>query len=202
VVKLYVEGGAQDSALERSLCRQAFSRFFSADPFLKGKLPRTVPCGGRKAAFDAFVTELRSPKPGVLPLLLVDSESSVAANKTVWEHLKSRPGDEWDKPEGVADDQVFLMVQVMETWFIADKKAMERFFGENFRDASIPAWPNLEEVPKRAIYESLQKATADCGPRKYAKGRLSFELLATISPAKVESASPHAREILERLRNR
>jgi hypothetical protein len=202
VVKLYVEGGAQDSALERSLCRQAFSRFFSADPRLKGKLPRTVPCGGRKAAYDAFVTEARNPKPGVLPLLLVDSESSVTKGKAVWEHLKSRPGDEWEKPEGATHDQAFLMVQVMETWLIADRKALELFFGANFRGASIPAWPNLEEVPRQAVYESLDKATADCGARRYAKGRLSFELLGEISPAKVEAASPHARELFERLRNR
>src|SRR5580658_8201552 len=116
MVKVYVEGGAQDSALERSLCRQAFSRFFSADSRLKGKLPRTVPCGGRKAAFDAFVTAVRNPESEVLPLLLVDSEIGVARGNTVWQHLKSRPGDNWEKPEGVADDQAYLMVQVMETW--------------------------------------------------------------------------------------
>jgi hypothetical protein len=202
VVKLYVEGGARDSALERSLCRQAFSRFFSADPRLKGNLPRTVPCGGRKAAYDAFVTEVRNASPAVLPLLLVDSEIGVTGGQTVWEHLKSRPGDEWEKPEGVTNGQAFLMVQVMETWLIADREAMERFFGANFRQAAIPAWPNLEEAPKRAVYESLERATAYCGARKYAKGRLSFDLLAHISPAKVEAASPHARELFERLRHR
>ncbi len=200
MVKLYVEGGAQDSALERSLCRQAFSKFFSADPRLKGKLPRTVPCGGRKATFDAFVTEVRNPKPGVLPLLLVDSESRVARNKSSWEHLKSRPGDEWELPNGATEHQVFLMVQVMETWFIADREAMELFFGADFRRSSIPSWPELEEVPKQSVYEALNKATADCGARRYAKGRLSFNLLAGISPAKVEAASPHARRLFERLR--
>lgn len=94
------------------------------------------------------------------------------------------------------------MVQVMETWFMADRKTMEQFFGVNFRGAAIPAWPNLEEVPKRIVCESLDRATADCGPRKYAKGRLSFDLLGSISPAKVEAASPRARELFERLRNR
>jgi hypothetical protein len=201
-VKLHVEGGARNSRLEHEHSRESFKKFFEADPRLKGKLPRTVPCGGRKAAYDAFVTEARNPTPGVPPLLLVDSETSVAKGKTVWEHLKSRPGDEWDKPEGVTDDQAFLMVQVMETWFMADREAMRLFFGQNFRDAAIPAWQNLEEVPKQAVYEALDKATADCGAREYAKGRLSFDLLATISPAKVEAASPHAKALLECLRNR
>jgi hypothetical protein len=200
-VVIYVEGGTQYSALEGSLGRKAFHEFFSADPSLKGKLPRTVLCGGRKAAYDAFVTAVRNPKPSVLPLLLLDSEIGVARGNTVWQHLKSRPGDNWEKPDGVTDEQAFLMVQVMETWFIADPAALEQFFGGNFRNAAIPAWPNLEEVPKRAIYESLEKATADCGPRKYAKGRLSFALLATVSPAKVEAASLHARKFFECLRN-
>ena len=202
MVKLYVEGGAQDSSFERERCREAFKKFFSNDPRLKGKLPRTVPCGGRKSAFDAFVTAVRNPASGVLPLLLVDSEIGVARGHTVWQHLKSRPGDRWEKPEGVADDQAFLMVQVMETWFIADREAMQRFFGEEFRTAAIPLWPKLEEVSKKAVYDSLENATADCGPRKYAKGRLSFELLATVSPARVEAASPHAKQLFERLRNR
>jgi hypothetical protein len=197
-----VEGGARGSSLERDRCRDAFRKFFPSVPRLKGKPPRTVSCGGRKAAYDAFATAVRNPKPGVLSLLLVDSEAGVAPGRTVWQHLKSRPGDEWDKPEGAADDQAFLMVQVMETWFIADREAMERFFGANFRSGAIPAWPKLEEVPKQAIYEAIEKATADCGPRKYATGRLSFDLLATVSPAKVEDASPHAKELFERLRNR
>jgi hypothetical protein len=116
--------------------------------------------------------------------------------------LKFRPGDEWEKPEGVTDDQAFLMVQVMETWFIADREALELFFGAGFRRASIPAWQKLEEIPKRSVYEALDKATADCGARKYAKGRLSFDLLGNISPSKVEAGCPHARELFERLRNR
>lgn len=202
MVKLFVEGGAQDSNLERSLCRKAFSQFFAADARLKGNLPRTVPCGGRKAAYDAFVTAVRNPTVGVLPLLLVDSETAVAAGHGVWQHLKSRPDDHWEKPEGVTDNQAFLMVQVMESWFIADREAMQRFFGPSFKDAAIPVWPKLEEVPKHAVFESLDKATAECGPRKYVKGRLSFDLLGNISPALVEAASPHAKGLFDRLRNR
>jgi hypothetical protein len=200
VVKLYVEGAARDSALDRSLCRQAFANFFSADPRLKGRLPRTVPCGGRNAAYDAFVAAVRNPEPGVLPLLLVDSETAVRAEQTVWQHLKSRPDDNWDKPEGAGDQQVFLMVQVMESWFIADREALRLFFGAHFREDVIPSWPRLEEAPKPDVYEALTRSTAACGPRKYAKGRLSFRLLSMVSPARVEVASPHARALFECLR--
>ena len=199
MVKIYLEGAAQDSALDRSLCRQAFSQFFAAAG-LEAKRPRTVPCGGRKAAYDAFVTAVGNPRLGELALLLVDSEAPVQAGATVWEHLKSRPGDNWEKPRGAADDQAFLMVQVMETWFIADRAAMKEFFKSKFKEAKIPTWPCLEDVPKLSVYEALESATAECGQKKYSKGNLSFQLLAAISPAKVEAASPHAKAFLDRLR--
>lgn len=91
VVKLYVEGAGQTD-LERSLCRQAFSSFF-ASAGLVGKRPKTVPCGGRQAAYDAFVTAVTSNRPSELPLLLVDSEGPVAPRQTAWEYLQVR--DNW-----------------------------------------------------------------------------------------------------------
>ena len=197
-VKLYVEGAGQTD-LQRQECRAAFSLFFEAAG-LEGKRPRTVPCGGRVHAYEAFKTAVRSRKPNELPLLLVDSEGPVAQGHTTWQHLKARPGDDWDKPNGATDDQAFLMVQVMETWFIADRGALQAFFGNRFRDNAIPAWPDLEAVPKEAVYDALDRATAACEERRYTKGKLSFKLLATISPEKVEDASLHAKALLDRLK--
>ena len=200
-VKIYVEGAGQTD-LRRHECRLAFSLFFEAAG-LKGKRPHTVPCGGRGHAYDAFRTAMHTRKPNELPLLLVDSEGPVAQGHTTWQHLKARPGDGWDKPEGVTDDQAFLMVQVMETWFIADRDTLRNFFGNCFNDNTIPAWPDLETVPKQSIYDALDRATAKCGEKHYVegtKGKLSFKLLGTISPAKVENASPHAKALLDRLR--
>ena len=197
--KLYVEGAARQSDFDRAVCREAFSAFFAAAGL--ERRPRTVPCGGRKQAYDAFVTAVRNRKPGELPLLLVDSEAPVAAGVTTWQHLKARPGDNWEKPDGAEDGQAFLMVQVMESWFIADRAALKEFFPPRFKEGDIPAWPRLEDVPKLSVYEALDHATAECGPKKYSKGTLSFQLLAKISPAKVEAASPHAKALLDRLRN-
>jgi hypothetical protein len=133
--------------------------------------------------------------------LLVDSETVVQRGKTVWEHLKARPGDNWDKPEGAKNDQAFLMVQVMESWFLADREALKAFFGIGYRAQTIPKWPHLEEVPKDRVFSALEQATVACGKRRYAKGNRSFSLLAQISPAKVETASPNAKALFERLRN-
>lgn len=200
VAKIYVEGAAQDSDLDRAQCRKSFREFFTKAG-LQGKLPRIVPCGGRQRAYDAFVTAARNPQSDGLPLLLVDSETAVQEGMTVWAHLKARPGDKWDKPEGAKDDQAFLMVQVMESWFLADREALKSFFGEHFREQAIPKWPHLEDVPKKTVLRALDQATAACESRRYAKGDMSFSLLADISPAEVEKSSPHAKALFERLRN-
>jgi hypothetical protein len=200
VAKIYVEGAAQNSDSDRTHCRKAFKEFFSAAG-LEGKLPQTVPCGGRQRAYDAFVNAVKNPQPGSLPLLLVDSETAVQEGRTAWEHLRTRPGDNWDKPAGAKDDQAFLMVQVMESWFMADREALKSFFGEHFRERAIPKWPQVEDVPKQSVFDALEQATVACGPKRYAKGKLSFSLLGEISPDKVEAASPNAKALLERLRN-
>jgi len=200
VAKIYVEGAAQNSYRARTLCRQSFTKFFSKAG-LEGKLPRIVPCGGRKRTYDNFKTAMKTRQADELPLLLVDSETAVKTGKTVWEHLKARPGDNWDKPEGAKDDQAFLMVQVMETWFLADCEALKSFFGQHLREAAFKKWPHLEDVPKESVYRALDQATAACGPKRYAKGDMSFSLLAETSPAKVEKASPAAKALFGCLRN-
>lgn len=91
------------------------------------------------------------------------------------------------------------MAQVMETWLLADREALERFFGEDWQDAKLPKWPQLEMVPKKTILEALDQLSAR-GSRRYSKGKVSFELLGRIDPGKVEAECPHAKELLDFLR--
>ncbi len=195
-VKLYVEGAAQKNDLERTRCREAFSVFFKTAGVVRR--PRTVPCGGRQSAYDAFATAVKSARHGELPLLLVDAEDAVSAGHTTWQHLKAR--DNWDKPDGATDDQAFLMVQVMETWFLADREMLCSYFGPKFAEKHLPDWPSLEDVPKQTIYDALKKTTANCSPKTYAKGRVSFEMLAAVDPHKVENSCSRAKAFLEHLR--
>ncbi|MHB9025235.1 MAG: DUF4276 family protein [Armatimonadota bacterium] len=195
MVKVYVEG-AGHTDFERTKCRQAFSTFFAAAG-LTGKRLRTVPCGGRQSAYDAFVTALNNAGTDELPLLLVDSEDFIIAGQTSWQHLKAQ--DNWDRPTGASDDQAFLMVQVMETWFLADRELLRTHFTGNLIEHHLPAWQNLEAVSKVNILTALERATANCNV-PYQKGTLSFEILAKLDPNKVEVACPHARSFLQRLR--
>lgn len=105
----------------------------------------------------------------------------------------------WVRPDGAAEDQAFLMTQVMETWILADRPNMRSYFGQDFRENALKDWPDLEALPKATVLQALDRATAGCAKR-YAKGRVSFELLGRLNPSLVEQACPHARALLARLR--
>lgn len=194
--KIYIEGGGEGQFLD-TLFRQGWTAFFKAAG-LEGRMPRIIRGQGRRRTFELFVTAVENPEPGVLPLLLVDSEGPLAESHAEWQHLKVR--DDWDRPAGARDDQAFLMVQVMETWFLADRDLLRSYFGSALRENHLKAWPSLAEVPKATVLRALDQATAACSPR-YAKGKISFEILARLNPAKVEQACPDARRLLDRLRN-
>ena len=194
---IYIEGGGDRGDNLARLFRRGWTRFFRSAG-LERRMPRVVRGGGRTRTFDLFRTAVGNPRPGRIPLLLVDSETRVTAGQSAWQHLGARDG--WDRPPEVGNDQVFLMVHVMETWLVADREALRTYFGARFRGNALQQWPDLEEVAKRDVLDALDRATAGC-PRPYAKGAVSFELLERIDPVQVETACPHAGVLLNCLRN-
>ena len=111
----------------------------------------------------------------------------------------SEPGDGWTKPVGADGEDAFLMVQVMETWFLADRDALRRQFGSCFAENALGQWAELEQLPNETVLDALRKATERCRNR-YAKGRVSFVLLPKSIRRASKAASPHAKTLLKRLR--
>lgn len=198
-IKLYIEGGG-DSHLQDTEFRAAWAAFFEKAglKYLR-KMPATFRGGGRAQTFDAYCTAVKNRRRDELPLLLVDSEDLVTTGHSAWKHLNERDG--WAKPAGAGSHDAFLMITCMETWFVADRVSLQEFFHGCWKDQSLPSWPQLEAVEKTKVFRALDQATASCGKRKYSKGKVSFELLKKIDPAKVENACSAAKALLERLRN-
>ena len=193
-VAIYVEGGGDSKQLKAD-CRRGFRKFFEKAG-LENRMPRIHACGSRNKAFDRFSTAFdRLPSDGNTTLLLVDSEGPVAPRATPWSHLKKR--DRWTLPPGASNDHVHLMVQFMESWFLADRECLAEYFGSGFGKASLPANPNVEEVPKGAVMSGLKRATKSCKSGPYSKGGHSFRILAEIDPAKVKAASPYAKRLID-----
>ncbi|MGB6868083.1 MAG: DUF4276 family protein, partial [Acidobacteriaceae bacterium] len=110
-VRIYVEGGFE--GITKTNCRKAFRIFFEKC------VPRgsfqVIASGDRAKSYADFCTAL-AQHPDDYIVLLVDSEEVVLTDP--WKHLANRVGDGWRQPAGTTDDQVQLMVQVMESWFL------------------------------------------------------------------------------------
>lgn len=207
MVKLYVEGGG-DTAVLKTACREGFTAFITNAGM--SKRPRIVACGSRRDAFESYCTAIANGEEAVL---LVDSEAPVSAlhqqgaNAGSWQpwlHLKNRPGDGWDKPANQPDTDCHLMVQCMETWFLADHATLGTFFGQGFKANQLPAAANaVEQVAKSNVYDALANATNGCKTKaQYGKGEHSFKLLAEVSAARVISASPWAKRFIDELKTK
>jgi hypothetical protein len=120
-VKIYVEGGGNDNGRLCAELRQGFQSLFIKAGF-EGKLPSVIASGSRNDAFNDFNTAVKKVKADEVVLLLVDSEDTITAS-TKWEHVQKR--DSWDKPTNANDENLFFMVECMESWFLADKDALK-----------------------------------------------------------------------------
>lgn len=192
--KVYVEGGGTANVL-RSACREGFSALFEKAG-LRGRMPRVVVSGSRAEAFKRFCTAFQSSAPDEFICLLVDSEGPVAGGAFPWTLLGNRP-------PGAVDENAHLMVQCMESWFLADGEALERFFAQGFRRNALPNRTDVENIPKRDVFAALEGATSACIPKgQYRKGAHSFEVLAMLDPEKVAQASPYARRLFDTLKQK
>lgn len=196
-VTLYIEGGGDSRSLHIE-CRRGFRKLLEKASF-KERMPSTKASGGRASAFDDFKTALELASGDVYPILLVDSEDAVT--EPAWAHLQERDG--WSKPDGADDDQAQLMVQCMETWCVADRHALRRFFGQHLQDSALPALNNLEARAKADVQQALEHATRECGrDREYKKGKRSFRLIAELEPRVLKEHLPHFVRLCEVLDNK
>jgi hypothetical protein len=197
-IQLYVEGGGESKAL-RTACREGF-RSLLEKAGLRERMPRVTAAGGRRAAYEGFFTALASTSSSRRPVLLVDSESAVFGCSP-WDHVKQRSGDGWERPMEAADVDLQLMVQCMETWFLADRRALQTFFGQGFREKALPAaTTQIETVPKTDLFTKLKQATGGSETKGgYDKGRHSFALLATLDPVLIRRGSFWAERFFDTL---
>lgn len=170
---LYVEGGGDRNPSLASECRKAFHLLFEKAGI--AEKPRVIVCGGRKNAYDQFrnAQEAGEEKGA----LLVDAEQvpALAPGTSVWEHVKQRLGDGWERPHDASDEQLQLMTVCMETWLIADPAALRAVFGPKFDSSKLPATTVLERKDKQAVYRALEAGYQADEGRPLWQGRALFQ---------------------------
>ncbi len=193
-IRIYVEGGGDAKSTKIAL-REGFDRFLGE---LKAKARqcrlgwRVVLGGGLDETVKDFQLAVRN-HPAAMNMLLVDSDGPVEG--TARQHLAGKLARSSDLEES----QCHLMVQVMESWLIADVEALERFYGSGFQRSAIPGGEDVEQVAKDRVLTGLERATRNTVKRKYHKIMHGGKLLGIVRPAVVRTKASCCNRLFETL---
>lgn len=191
---IYVEGGGGKDSKDHM--RQAFGQFLTG-PRVAAREQRVrwrvVLCGSRDNTFKGFHARQKS-HPNAHVFLLVDAEQPIVGSAR--EHLAAR--EPWDLSVAT-DDQCQLMAQVMESWFLADPQALERYYGQQFASKQIPARENVEKIDKPAVFAALKAATRNTSKGKYDKADHAPQILKALDSDRVRSRAPHCDRLFRAL---
>jgi Domain of unknown function (DUF4276) len=117
-------------------------------------------------------------------ILLLDSEGPDTGNLAA--RLSSDQG--WPYAHR---DSIFWMVEMMESWFHADKDALHRFYQDGFNARAMAANQNVEQISKKDLMDGLKAATRCTRKGAYHKTKHAPRLLEVIDPGLVRRAAPN-----------
>lgn len=194
-IRMYIEGGG-DGSHTKAMVREGFSSFLKSicDKAREKHIEWSiVVCGSRNSAYDAFRLALRD-HPDAFNVLLVDAEHPIYKNP--WEHL--RTNDNWGLVES-QNECCHLMVQVFESWLIADIDALRKFYGSRFQASALSCSPNVESIDKTTVYSALKRATRLTQKGEYDKIHHGPKILKMVDVSKVKDAAPHCKRLFDML---
>jgi hypothetical protein len=140
-----------------------------------------------------FMKGLRT-HPNAFHVLLIDSDGP--PDDQLRENLHRRA--DWSPPRGstVSEEQEQWMVQVMESWFLADRDALRAYYRRRLHESALPPErSDVEEIPKRDVIDGLKRAT-DGGYHKTAHAPAILERL---NPEKVRERAPNCNRLFDTL---
>ena len=125
---------------------------------------------------------------------------AMKTHTTAW-NILLRDSEGPYSPKISTSDAKFWMVETMESWFHADKDALNAYYGSGFRKGALKQNPNVEEIPKQDLINGLKAATRDTKNGDYYRHKTAHgpELLARIDPKPVRDAAPHCQEMFKSL---
>ena len=200
-IKLYVEGGGKGShKLATIKLQQGFDAFFKSlkNAARAKKISfKIIPSSNTQTTYEDFLITVKN-SPQSFNLLLVDSDKAIVENETARAFLQNKY-KKWNL-QMVKDEQCHLMVQIMESWFLADVDALKSFYGKEFKESAIPKNKNVEAIAKDTVEKSLETATAKTQKAEYHKIEHGAKILELINPQKVRQAAPHCERLFRTIK--
>ena len=176
---VYLEGGTHLRRPIRNFLRRAVGGDINIDVDTCGSRDRAITRFGRASSPDS--------------LLLIDSEGDDLDGLRQTVASRSRL-------LGVLD-RAFFMVQLMEAWFLADREALQTYYGPRFNARVLPNNPQPEGVLKIDVINRLREATRGTPKRVYHKTAHAPALLNLLNPTAVYNACPNFALLIDHLRS-
>ena len=190
---VFVEGTAGDPGALRKAFRQFLERLG-----IPGSAIQIVAAGDGPAAHRAYVRSVSKYANDRIAFLLIDSEQHKEKGLPNWEFLSQ--ARKLNKPEAAGVDSLGLMVQCMETWFLADREKVIKYFGLPEDGGPLPKHTEPELVSKSEVLSSFDRAARQIRRRRYQKGQDALALLGLVDPNVIAKRCPHAERFFSALR--
>ncbi len=197
-IRIYIEGDTKQKGKNTDVTlRQGFNYFFRElidKAKNKNITLRPITYGSKYETFKKFLDGVKEYQDSFV-LFLLDSDAPLDENETPKSFLQKQ-NQTWHL-QNAEENQCHLMVQLMESWFFADKDKLAEFYGQNFNRNALAKNMNVEKIPKTDIESGLSNATKNTQKSEYHKTRHGAKLLEIISPQKVRQAAPHCDRLFE-----
>ena len=159
---------------------------------------RLVNGGSTDNTVSDFLTAVRSSEDDddTLDILLIDAEGPVESNDPNYDRLQQalQNTSRWRRErQGVTVQakQFHWMVQVMEAWFLADRDALQRYYGRDLLVNRLHgSATDVGSIPKNDVLRGLTRATERTRQGRYHKTQHAPELLEMVDVGKVRQAAP------------
>lgn len=197
-IRIYIEGDTKQKGKFNTIAlREGFNRFFT-ELIEKAKAKnialRLIMCGSKYETFKDFLNAAKSYQDSFV-IFLLDSDAPLEETETPRTFLQKQ-NPLWHLHEA-EENQCHLMVQLMESWFFADKDKLAEFYGQNFNRNALSKNKNVEKIAKADVENGLTNATKNTQKGEYHKTKHGAKILEIINSQKVRAAAPHCERLFQ-----
>ena len=184
-IRIYFEGNAR--------LREGFNKLIrpTIEQTSHNRIRFKLIAGGSTEETIKDFTKATSSHKNASIIMLIDSDQAYDSGLLM--NIRNQIG------ANIQDEQIHFMVQVMESWFLADRDALKQYYGREFQESRLPQNSDVERIPKSDVIAGLENATRDTQKGKYHKTKHAPQLLSNLNADKVCSAAPSCKRLFDAL---
>jgi Domain of unknown function (DUF4276) len=160
-----------------------------ACPSARGRV--TIRLGKNKA--ETIKDFLRALGEGPVSTLVLLVDSDAPDHGSLLQNVMKTSLWREHTPKKLSTPAVHWMVQVMESWFVADERALRSYYGRKFKPKALPKPKNVEAIAASQVFKALDGVSGG----KYDKASHAPKILDRLDPQKVRSRASNCDRFLK-----